>query len=167
RGYGSQARRVLSPLTDAVARYGLVHADATRALSGFTSSLIEDVRGRPATASFPTYSDLSAFADPPLKPVPEEQRLVFVAALEQSKNVDGLAAAWRRVGRAVPGATLVVVGKGSRRDVIDRLVAEMPDQVEHHPELLPHQVAAEMDRARALILPSWPEGLGRVVLEAF
>jgi glycosyltransferase involved in cell wall biosynthesis len=167
RGYGSPARRVLSPLTDAVARYGLRHADATRALSGFTSSLIEEVRGIPATASFPTYSDLSAFADPPLQPVPQEQRVVFVAALEQYKNVDGLAAAWRRVGRDVPGATLVVVGKGSRREVIDRLVEEMPGQVEHYPELLPHQVAAEMDRARALILPSWPEGLGRVVLEAF
>ncbi len=25
----------------------------------------------------------------------------------------------------------------------------------------------ELDRARALVLPSWPEGLGRVVLEAF
>jgi glycosyltransferase involved in cell wall biosynthesis len=167
RGYGSPARRALSPLTDTVARYGLRHADATRALSAFTSSLIEGVRGVPATASFPTYSDLSAFADPPLEPVPDEQRLLFVAALEQYKNVDGLAAAWRRVGREVPTATLVVVGTGSRRQVIDQLAAEMPDQVEHYPQLLPHEVAAEMDRARALILPSWPEGLGRVVLEAF
>jgi glycosyltransferase involved in cell wall biosynthesis len=167
RGYGSPARRFLSPLTDAVARYGLRHADATRGLSGFTSSLIEEVRGRPATACFPTYSDLSAFADPPIIPVPEERRVVFVAALEQYKNVEGLAAAWRRVGREVPDATLVVVGKGSRREVIERLVADMPGRVEHYPELLPHEVAREIDRSRALILPSWPEGLGRVVLEAF
>jgi len=67
----------------------------------------------------------------------------------------------------VPDATLAVVGKGSRHEVIDRLGAELPDRVEHHRELLPPQVAAEIDRARALILPSWPEGLGRVVLEAF
>jgi glycosyltransferase involved in cell wall biosynthesis len=167
RGYGSPARRFLSPLTDAAARYGLRHADATRGLSQFTSSLIEQARGLPATACFPTYSDLSAFRDPPLKPVPEERRVVFVAALEQYKNVDGLAAAWRRVGREVPDATLVVVGKGSRREVIERLVADMPGRVEHYPELLPDQVATEIDRSRALVLPSWPEGLGRVVLEAF
>jgi glycosyltransferase involved in cell wall biosynthesis len=167
RGYGSPARRVVSPATDAIARYSLRHADGTRALSQFTSSLIESVRAVPATASFPTYSDLSAFADPPRVPVPEELRLVFVGALEQYKNVDGLAAAWRRIGREVPGATLVVVGNGSRRQVIDRLAAEMPGRVEHHPELLPREVAAEIDHARALILPSWPEGLGRVVLEAF
>ena len=167
RGYGSSARRFVSPLTDAVARRSLRDADATRALSNFTSSLIEEVRGRPATAAFPTYSDLSAFADPPIVPVSDERRVVFVGALEQYKNVDGLAAAWRRVARDVPDATLAVVGKGSRHEVIDRLVAELPDRVEHHRELLPPQVAAEIDRARALILPSWPEGLGRVVLEAF
>jgi glycosyltransferase involved in cell wall biosynthesis len=167
RGYGSPARKLLSPLTDAVARYGLRHADATRGLSQFTSSLIQEVRGRPATACFPTYSDLSAFADSPVVPVPEERRVVFVAALEQYKNVDGLAAAWRRVGNEVPNATLVVVGKGSRREVIERLVAEMPGSVEHYPELPPERVAEEIDSSRALVLPSWPEGLGRVVLEAF
>jgi glycosyltransferase involved in cell wall biosynthesis len=167
RGYGSPARRFLSPLTDAVSRYGIRHADATRGLSQFTSSLIEDVRGLPATACFPTYSDLSAFRDPPLTPVPDEQRVVFVAALEQYKNVDGLSAAWRRVAAILPRATLVVVGNGSRRHVIDKLVADVPGQVEHHPVLPPERVSAEIDAARALVLPSWPEGLGRVVLEAF
>jgi glycosyltransferase involved in cell wall biosynthesis len=167
RGYGSPARRIVSPLSDAIAVFGLRHADATRALSRFTSSLIEDVRGVPATASFPTYSDLSAFADPPRTPVPDDQRLLFVAALEQYKNVDGLAAAWRRVAALLPGATLAVVGNGSRRVVVDRLVADLPGRVEHYPSLPPSQVAEQMDRARALVLPSWPEGLGRVVLEAF
>ncbi|MGZ4333698.1 MAG: glycosyltransferase family 4 protein [Gaiellaceae bacterium] len=167
RGYGSSARRLLSPVTDLAGRYGIRHADATRGLSNFTSSLIEEVRGCPATSCFPTYSDLSAFRGPPITPVPAAQRVVFVAALEQYKNVDGLAAAWRRVARALPEATLVVVGDGSRRHVIDALVADVPGQVEHYPVLPPDRVSAEMDAARALVLPSWPEGLGRVVLEAF
>jgi glycosyltransferase involved in cell wall biosynthesis len=158
---------MLSPLTDLVSRYGIRHADATRGLSHFTSSLIEDVRRRPATACFPTYSDLSAFRDPPITPVPDAQRVVFVAALEQYKNVDGLSAAWRRVAVTMPEATLVVVGNGSRRHVIDDLVSDLPRQVEHYPVLPPDRVAAEIDAARALVLPSWPEGLGRVVLEAF
>jgi glycosyltransferase involved in cell wall biosynthesis len=40
-------------------------------------------------------------------------------------------------------------------------------QVEHSGELPPVDVAARIDAARALVLPSYPEGLGRVVLEAF
>jgi glycosyltransferase involved in cell wall biosynthesis len=167
RAYGTPARRLLSPVADAVARSGIRAADASRALSQFTSSLIEEVSRRPATACFPTYSDLSAFDDPPLVAVPDEQRVVFVGALEPYKNVDGLAAAWREVAAALPDARLVVIGKGSRRAVIDRLVADLPEQVEHHPELPPADVVAQVDAARALVLPSWPEGLGRVVLEAF
>jgi glycosyltransferase involved in cell wall biosynthesis len=167
RAYGVPARRLLSPVADAVARSGIQSADASRALSHFTSSLIEEVSGRPATACFPTYSDLSAFSDPPLVAVPDEQHVVFVGALELYKNVDGLAAAWRTVAADLPGARLVVIGNGSRRAVIDRLVADLPAQVEHHAELAPTEVVAQLDAARALVLPSWPEGLGRVCLEAF
>jgi glycosyltransferase involved in cell wall biosynthesis len=167
RGYGSPSRRFLSPLTDAVARRGILHADATRGLSAFTSSLIEEVRGLPATACFPTYSDLTAFTEPPLVPVPDDKRVVFVGALEQYKNIDGLSVAWRRVAVELPDAKLTVIGKGTRAHVVDELVRDLPGQVVHHPELLPDDVAAAIDASRALVLPSWPEGLGRVVLEAF
>ena len=167
RGYGSRLRKAVAPLADAVARAALERADATRALSAFTSGIVEEVRGEPATAIFPTYSDLSAFTARPVQPVPEEQTIVFVGALERYKNVEGLAEAWRRVARELPEAKLILVGKGSQRDVVDALVRDVGAQVEHHPELPPVEVAAALDRARALVLPSWPEGLGRVVIEAF
>ena len=166
RAYGSPLRRLVTPLTDAIAVSGIRHADATRALSAFTSSIVEGIRGVPATASFPTYSDLEAFAGPPTMPVPEERCIVFVGALEAYKNVDGLSAAWRQVARRLPDARLTVVGQGSRRSVVDRLVADVAG-VEHVESLEPQGVVAAIDRARALVLPSWPEGLGRVVLEAF
>jgi glycosyltransferase involved in cell wall biosynthesis len=167
RAYGSPARRLVALPADAIARSGIRHADATRALSSFTSSLVEAVTGHPATSCFPTYSDLSAFRDPPLVPVPDAPRVVFVGALETYKNVDGLADAWRQVARTHPDAVLAVIGQGSRHAVIDRLVAELPAQVEYHAELAPDEVVAQVDAARALVLPSYPEGLGRVVLEAF
>jgi glycosyltransferase involved in cell wall biosynthesis len=167
RGYGSSARRLLSPFTDRVADAALRRADATRALSGFTSGLIEGVRGVPANISFPTYSDLSAFTAAPLQPFPERPTAVFVAMLEAYKNVDGMAAAWRRVAAARPDALLILIGKGSRRRVIDELVRDLPEQVEYHPALLPDEVAAAIDRSTVLVLPSWPEGLGRVIIEAF
>ena len=142
-------------------------ADATRALSAFTSSVVERARGVPATACFPTYSDLDAFADAPLVPVPQDRSLVFVGALEAYKNIDGLADAWRRLVRECPQARLTIVGRGSRRVVVERLIADLPESVEHVSVLEPEGVIAALDAARALVLPSWPEGLGRVVLEAF
>jgi glycosyltransferase involved in cell wall biosynthesis len=142
-------------------------ADATRALSRFTSSLIEDVRGQPADGIFPTYSDLSAFTATPVQDLPERPTALFVGMLEAYKNVDGLASAWRRVVAEMPEARLVVIGRGSRRRVIDELVRDLPDNVEHVEQLSPEEVAARMDEATILVLPSWPEGLGRVIVEAF
>jgi glycosyltransferase involved in cell wall biosynthesis len=167
RLYGSGARKLLSPLADMVSEQSLRRADATRALSAFTSSLVERARGVPATACFPTYSDLTAFSEPELVPVPDARRIVFVGALEPYKNLRGLAAAWRRVAAEDREATLTIVGNGSQRALVDELVRDLPDQVVHRPQLPPEGVAAELDAARALVLPSWPEGLGRVVLEAF
>jgi glycosyltransferase involved in cell wall biosynthesis len=167
RLYGSRARRLVGGAADATARIALRRADATRAVSSFTGRLVEEARGRPPTRTFLAYSDLSAFADAPVVAVPTERRIVFVGALEAYKNVDGLAAAWRRVARELPDAVLVIVGRGSRHAVVESLVRELPRQVIHHPELSPVAVARELDEARALVLPSYPEGLGRVVLEAF
>jgi glycosyltransferase involved in cell wall biosynthesis len=167
RSYGSPARRLLSPATDRISDYVLRRADATRGLSKFTSGLIEGVRGEPATATFPTYSDLSAFVSEPVKPLPAQPAAIFVGMLEAYKNIDGLADAWRRVVTSVPEARLVIIGKGSRRQVVDDLIRDLPDQVEYHPQLLPDGIVAELDNATVLVLPSWPEGLGRVIIEAF
>jgi glycosyltransferase involved in cell wall biosynthesis len=167
RGYGSPARRFLSPITDRISDYVLRHADSTRGLSGFTSGLIEGVRGKPATATFPTYSDLSAFVAEPVKPLPDKPVAVFVGMLEAYKNVDGLARAWRRVAVTVPEARLVIIGKGNRKHVVDQLLDDLPEQVEYHAQLLPSEIATKLDEATLLVLPSWPEGLGRVIIEAF
>jgi glycosyltransferase involved in cell wall biosynthesis len=167
RSYGSPARRALSPLVDALDRYGVRHADATRALSGYTAGLVEAERGSPPDAVFPTYSDLSVFAAGPVRPLPERPTALFVGVLEAYKNVDVLAAAWRRVAPEVPEARLVVVGRGSRQSTIERLAGELPGGVEHVAQLSPDEVARRLDEATVLVLPSRFEGLGRVVIEAF
>ena len=167
RGYGSPLRRFLSPASDRIASYVLRRADATRALSSFTSGLVETVRGRPASAAFPTYSDLSAFTARPVAPLPDRPTAVFVGMLEAYKNVDGMVAAWRRVSAATPDALLILIGRGRRVEVVESLVRELPDRVEYHPELPPEGVAEALDRSTVLVLPSWPEGLGRVIIEAF
>jgi glycogen(starch) synthase len=160
RLYGSSARRALSPLVDRLDEYGVRHADAVRALSGYTAGLVEEVRGRPPDAVFPTYSDLSAFTGPP-QPLPERPGALFVGVLEPYKNVEGLADAWQRVAPHVPDAKLVVIGRGSQQGAIEGNADEYVDQ------LPPEQVALRLDAATVLVLPSRHEGLGRVVIEAF
>jgi glycosyltransferase involved in cell wall biosynthesis len=166
RLYGSSRRRLLSPLADAVGRAAVRRSDAARALSPYTASLVEDVRGAPPTASFPAYMDLSTFTEREPAPLPARPTALFVGMLEEYKNVDGLAAAWRRVAAGLPEARLVIVGKGARRDVVEQLVASLPEQVEHHPELPPAEVSRRLDEAWVLVLPSRSEGLGRVLVEA-
>ena len=166
RLYGAPSRRFLSPLADVVGRTALRRADAVRALSGYTEGLVEEVRGTPATASFEAYMDLSTFTATPPVPLPERPTALFVGVLEAYKNIDGLATAWRRVVRELPDARLVILGEGSRRDVVDDLVAELPEQVEHIEQLPPSGVSEQMDRSTVLVLPSRSEGLGRVLVEA-
>jgi len=110
---------------------------------------------------FPTYSDLGAFTAEPVRPLPDQPTALFVGVLEPYKNVEGLAAAWRTAAPRVPGAKLVVVGKGSQRSSIEPVADEYFDQ------LAPHEVAARLDESTLLVLPSRYEGLGRVVIEAF
>jgi glycosyltransferase involved in cell wall biosynthesis len=165
RLYGSPARRALSPLVDALDDHAVRRVDAVRALSAYTAGLVERARGRPPDAVFPTYSDLEAFTALPLRPLPKRPTALFVGVLEPYKNVDGLAAAWRRASPSIPVAKLVVVGRGSRHVTIDQLVAD--GLAEHFDRLTPEGVAALIDDATVLVLPSRFEGLGRVVIEAF
>jgi len=167
RLYGSPGRRLVTPLADRVAEYAVRRADATRAVSTFTGRLIEATRGVPPSALFTPFSDLSAFAERQPTELPVRPTILSVAALEAYKNLAGLDAAWRLVAERVPEARLVLVGSGSQRAIADRLVHDYPGRVEHNAWLDPDAVAAALDDATLLVLPSWPEGLGRVVIEAF
>ncbi len=167
RLYGSPRRRALAPLADAVSRLVLRRGDAVRAVSPYTGGLVEDVRGIPVTATFPAYTDLAVFADRPPERLPDRPVALFVGMLEYYKNIDGICAAWRRVTAQLPEAKLVVVGKGSRRALVEELVGELPEQVEWIESLPPEGVAEQLDRASFLLLPSRSEGLPRILLEAF
>lgn len=167
RSYGSRARRLVTGVVDRLAEWAVRRADATRAVSSFTGELVEQVRGEPPTVTFTAYSDLAAFTERPVAPLPEQPAVIFVGALERYKNVEGLASAWRVLAPRLPEARLVIVGQGSQLDEVEQLRRSFPGRVDHHLWLDPDGVAQAIDGATVLVLPSWPEGLGRVVIEAF
>jgi glycosyltransferase involved in cell wall biosynthesis len=165
RLYGGSSRGRLGPLGDAVAAWAVRRADAVRTVSEFTASLVRALGVEPA-AVFHTYTDIGSFLEREPLPLPERPRAAFVGVLERYKNVDGLAAAWRLAAPCLPGVTLELCGRGSRADVVESLLRDLPEQTVWHERLEPPEVAALLDRATCLVLPSFSEGLPRVVIEA-
>ena len=158
RLYGSRGRRLLDPLADALARVGLRRADGIRTISGYTTGLVR-AAGREPDAEFPAYMDLEPFLGPPA-PLPETPSALFVGTLERSKAIDVLTSAWPSVRERVPEARLHVVGSGS-------LPAPAGEGIAWSPSLTTVEVAAALDAATLLVLPSRSEGMGRVLVEAF
>jgi glycosyltransferase involved in cell wall biosynthesis len=165
RLYGSPARAVVAPLADRAALVAIRRADAVRTLSTFTTGIVRDAGVEPAGV-FTTYTDLTAFSEPPPAPLPERPAALFVGVLERYKNVHTIADAWRLAAPRVPSATLRVVGGGRHRDVAEALVRDLPAQVSWDRRLETPAVVAAFDAAWVLLLASRSEGTPRVVLEA-
>ena len=165
RLYGSRHRARLGPLADRAAAYAVRHADAVRTVSEFTAGMVRELGVEPA-AIFHTYTEIAAFLEQPPTLLPEEPRAAFVGVLERYKNVEGLADAWRIAAPDLPEVTLELVGNGRQTAVIERLVADVPDQTTWHRRLEPSEVAALLDRSWCLVLPSFSEGLPRVAIES-
>ena len=159
RLYGSPLRRLLNPISDALAPLAVRRADAVRTVSVETTILVRELGVEPA-ATFPSYVDAAAFLVPPLAPLPKRPAALFVGALERVKGFDTLAAAWPRVQARVPDASLSIVGRGALAPLARALAAEW------HEQISAESVAAAMDESWLLVLPSRSEGLPRVAVEA-
>jgi glycosyltransferase involved in cell wall biosynthesis len=166
RLYGSRLRTLLNPVADRVALAALRNADGIRTVTGYTTGLVRDLGLEPAD-EFPAYMDFDSFLQEPPRPLPVQPQALFVGVLERYKNVDGLAAAWRRAAPRVPDARLHLVGSGTLQPVVERLVRELPRQTSWAERLAQAEVSATLDESTLLVLPSRSEGMGRVVVEAF
>lgn len=166
RLYGGAGRAFLGPIGDAVAAWAVRRADAVRTVSEFTASLVRELGVEPA-AIFHTYTDIGSFLEHEPVALPKQPHAAYVGVLERYKNIDGLAAAWRLAAPRLPGVTLELVGRGSRTHVVEALLADLPEQTVWHERLEPPEVSALLDRSTCLVLPSFSEGLPRVVIESF
>lgn len=159
RLYGSGARRAIARAADAVGTWAVQRAAKVRAVSPYTARLAREA-GREPDAVFPAFMDLEPFLAPTVPP-PDSTVALFIGVLEPYKNIDGLAAAWRR---AQPNAELRIVGKGTRTDVVASLVSD--GLATWQPELSTQEIVRLLDESSVLVLPSRSEGMGRVVIEA-
>ena len=165
RLYGSRARAVVAPLADRAALVAIRNADAVRTLSPFTTRIVREAGAEPA-GTFTTYTELTAFSEPPTVPLSERPTALLVAVLERYKNIHNVAEAWRLAAPRIPDARLRLVGDGQHRDVAAALVRDLPAQVTWERRLTTPEVVSALDDAWLLLLASRSEGTPRVVLEA-
>jgi glycosyltransferase involved in cell wall biosynthesis len=165
RLYGSRLRTPLAPVTDRLAPWVLRRAEAVKTLSEFTSAIARDVGVEPA-AEFTAFADLAAFTERPPARLPDEPSALFVGVLERYKNIDGVAAAWRLAAPRVPHARLRLVGRGSRPEIVEALVTDLPEQTSWESALSTAEIVRALDESWSLLLPSRSEGTPRIVLEA-
>lgn len=122
-------------------------------------------------SGFDTFEVTHPFADPLHikaendQPPNERQGLLFVGRTEPEKGVDWLLDRWSFVRSMLDVSELKIVGKGSL-DAAIRARAKTIEGVRHLGEKTRAETAAEMGRARYLIVPSlWDEPFGAVALE--
>jgi glycosyltransferase involved in cell wall biosynthesis len=169
RLYGSGARMALAGMSDRLAKSAIRLADRIRVVSDFTESLVRDVQPHAEIDRFIAHMDLGEFLEPPLVDPARDKRVLFAGALEPNKGLVVLFEAWRAVLDRHSDAVLVVAGTGSQaadlREVANH--AEFVGNIEMLGFVQHERIVGLLDRSRFLVLPSFSEGMGRIILEAF
>ena len=165
RLYGSPARAIVAPLADRAALVAIRSSDAVRTLSPFTTGLVREAGVEPSGV-FTTYTELTAFSEPPIVPLPERPSALFIGVLERYKNVHAIFDAWRLAAPRVPDAALRMIGDGRHREIAGALVRDFAGRVHWDLHLETPDVVKAFDDSWLLLLASRSEGTPRVVLEA-
>lgn len=161
-------RRLMRP----AARWALRHATAGRAVSEATrAQLAAHARDLPIVV-FPAWIDVETFAARERdEPPSASHMLVFVGTIVEGKGVHVLIDAFLQLEAEFPRLHLVVageVGDQSYAAALQRRIREagLDSRIVLTGRRTTAEVAELLGRARALVLPSFSEGLGLVLLEA-
>lgn len=154
------------------AAFGLRHADALRAISASTRRQLEAAApGRPIE-QFMAWTDTRAFLEAARDAPPSRSHtILFAGALTPIKGVHHLLDAFAAVRASHPEARLQLAGRPQNAEYVAQLRQqigrlELANRVDFLGELPQAELARHMAGARALVLPSLSEGLGRVIVEA-
>lgn len=108
------------------------------------------------------------FFDGPVTEVPDTQQLLSIARLSGEKGHLILLEAFKRIADKYPDCRLVFAGDGELRQPIEERIRQLglEDRIRITGWISSDQVREELQQARALVQPSFQEGLPVVIMEA-
>lgn len=159
----------LKKLFSKVGDFSFRHADVTRANSPFTASKIWKITANPCII-LPPYVELSLFwadSDPAILPH-SSKIILYAGVLSFRKGVHVLIRAFAQVAPRHPDASLLIIGEGEYREEIVRLIqaSGVANRIRLIPFVSQKELKQYIDTCTMVVLPSFSEGLGRILLEA-
>jgi glycosyltransferase involved in cell wall biosynthesis len=169
-------RRIILPglyrfLMGQAAGFALKHADVLRAVSYSTKDQLQWWNPGKPLVQFTTWTDIDVFLQAGLNHENHSsQDILYAGVLIPRKGVHHLINAFATIAKDFPQARLVVVGHEENK----RYAADLKDQVRRYgldgrvefaEEMPQAELAVRMRKAHVFVLPTYSEGLPRVVLE--
>ncbi|MBE0688786.1 MAG: glycosyltransferase, partial [Anaerolineae bacterium] len=159
-------------LLSVFSRFALHHADALRVISSVTRQQLEALAPGKSIVVFMAWTDDDAFRHSVRTVSLAACRdILYAGVLVSGKGVHVLVDAFARVAEQIPECKLYLVGKAENLSYTRQLQAQV-EQLGLSPRVIftgvvsQQELASYMGRARVLVLPSFSEGLGRVLVEA-
>jgi len=148
---GQRWKRIFLPLE----KRTYTMADKLLAVSDDTKAAVKKYYHLEAETIIPIGCD-------PIMPVEKENLLcVCVGRLMKRKGTDALLKSWEIIQKAVPNATLIVVGDGPLRSLV-----QQHKNIEWHASLPHEDVLAVLGRAQLALCPFYLEGFSLVCSES-
>jgi len=170
-------RRILFPslyryVMRHVAGFTLKHADSFRAVSNSTrEQLRQRVAGKPIF-KFVAWTDIEAFLEAGIaRENPVSQTVLYAGVLIPRKGIHHLIMAFKSIAREFPNSCLIIAGSEDNRSYAAQLKAQIKEadligRVKFVDKMPQEELARLMCEACVLVLPSYSEGLPRVIYEA-
>ena len=167
-------RRLYRWSIEKVALFSSKRADAFRAVSSETQEQLQRLAKERPIIRFIAWTDIDAFAEAYSNielEAKSQQVICFVGVLIPRKGVEYLLEAFGMIQNLFEGAFLEIIGpKLNHRYCLElehkTRAMGLEGRVIFIDELPQDELARRLARARALVLPSLSEGLGRVIIEA-
>ncbi len=154
------------------AQDALRQADALRAVSAETRDQLLRWQPDKPIMQFMSWTDAEAFirAERPCLPS-KSSEIVFAGTLVPGKGVHLLVEAFGRLAANFPQARLTLIGQPKRPDYLEELHVQIKrlgidERMTFVGQVSQPELAAHMARGRVFVLPTYTEGLPKVVIEA-
>ncbi|WP_337288313.1 glycosyltransferase [Candidatus Methylomirabilis sp.] len=158
-------------LMRAAAGFALRHADLLRAVSTSTQEQLQRWAPGKPVVRFVTWTDIEVFLEAGTHDGVRQPEIVYAGVLIPRKGVHHLIHAFHRIAPDFRAAQLVIIGRDDNPEYAAGLRATVRqlglDGRVHFLGGVPQgELARWMGRAQVFVLPSYSEGLPRVVFEA-